>query len=159
GHGTHVATIAAAAADDGNGIAGVGYASGIKVMPVKVLGADGTGVDTDVIRGLLYAINHGADVVVMAFSGPGFSNALQNAINNPGSRGRGAAGPAGNGGTSDPQSPAGDAKVVGVGGTDQNDGVAGGSNTGPAVFIGAPGVGITASDASGTTGFSGTSAA
>jgi hypothetical protein len=159
GHGTHVATIAAAAADDGNGIAGVGYASGIKVMPVKVLGADGTGLDTNVLQGLQYAVNHGADVVEMAFSGPGYSPALQNAINNAWSHGVVVVAAAGNGGTSDPQYPAGDAKVVGVGGTDQNDAVASGSDTGQAVFIGAPGVDITASDASGTTSFSGTSAA
>src|SRR5207248_1386024 len=41
GHGTEMAGIVAAATDNGEGIAGVGY-SGVKVMPVTVLGADGT---------------------------------------------------------------------------------------------------------------------
>src|SRR5262249_38525075 len=82
GHGTHLATIAAAAADDGVGIAGVGYASGIKIMPVKVLASDGSGFDIDVMNGLMWAAQHGATVILMGFSGPGYSNALQNAIDN-----------------------------------------------------------------------------
>ena len=52
GHGTHVATISAGGADDGTGIAGVAY-SGVSVMPVRVLGADGTGTDADIIEGLV----------------------------------------------------------------------------------------------------------
>src|SRR6185437_10328826 len=39
GHGTEMAGIVAAATDNGEGIAGVGY-SGVNVMPVTVLGAD-----------------------------------------------------------------------------------------------------------------------
>ena len=35
GHGTSMATIAAAGADDGTGIAGDAYTSGVKVMPVR----------------------------------------------------------------------------------------------------------------------------
>ena len=42
GHGTWMASIAAASTDNNTGIAGVAYA-GVNVMPVKVLGADGTG--------------------------------------------------------------------------------------------------------------------
>ena len=41
GHGTAMAGIVAADTGNGTGIAGVGYA-GVKVMPVKVLGGDGT---------------------------------------------------------------------------------------------------------------------
>ncbi len=80
GHGTQVATIAAAGVDDGVGIAGVGYA-GVSIMPVRVLGDDGTGNDSDIIEGLVYAVQNGADVVVMAFSNPGESAALQFAVN------------------------------------------------------------------------------
>jgi subtilisin family serine protease len=76
GHGTHVATIAAAT---GVGIAGVADVN-TSIMPVKVLGADGSGSDSDVIAGLVWATDHGADVVVMPFAGPGPSAALQAAI-------------------------------------------------------------------------------
>ena len=44
--------IIAAATDNGQGIAGVGYA-GVKVMPVTVLGSDGTGQDSDIIEGVV----------------------------------------------------------------------------------------------------------
>src|SRR4029079_14574271 len=48
GHGTAMAGIVAAATDNGIGVAGVGFA-GVSVMPVTVLGPDGTGQDSDVI--------------------------------------------------------------------------------------------------------------
>ena len=61
-----MAGIVAAATDNGMGIAGVGYA-GVHVMPVTVLGADGTGQDSDIIAGVVWAADHGADVILMAF--------------------------------------------------------------------------------------------
>ncbi len=70
GHGTAMAGIVAAETNNGAGIAGVGYA-GVRVMPVTVLGADGTGQDSDVIEGVVYAADHDADVILMAFSNPG----------------------------------------------------------------------------------------
>jgi hypothetical protein len=79
GHGTAMAGIVAAETDNGAGIAGVGYA-GVRVMPVTVLGADGTGQDSDIIEGVVYAAEHGADVILMAFSNPGYSELLQEAI-------------------------------------------------------------------------------
>src|SRR5439155_1881201 len=54
GHGTALAGIAAAVTNNGNGIAGVDYA-GASVMPVQVLGADGTGQDADIITGVTCA--------------------------------------------------------------------------------------------------------
>lgn len=51
-HGTHVAGTVAAIAD--NNIGGTGVAPGVKIMPVRVLGADG-GESSDVIDGLCYA--------------------------------------------------------------------------------------------------------
>ena len=61
GHGTAMAGIVAARTGNGAGIAGVGYA-GVKVMPVTVLAADGTGTDSDVIQGVVWAAENGADV-------------------------------------------------------------------------------------------------
>ena len=149
GHGTHVATIAAAKADDGTGIAGVAY-KGVKVMPVQVLSPDGTGTDADIINGLVYAVDHGADVVLMAFSNPGESAALQDAVNYAWSHGVVVVAAAGNDGSATPSYPAGLGKVVGVGSTDQADAAASFSNTSAAVFVTAPGTGIATSDATGT---------
>ena len=70
GHGTAMAGIIAALTDNGQGIAGIGYA-GVKVMPVTVLGADGQGTDSDIIEGVVWAVEHGADVINMSFSNPG----------------------------------------------------------------------------------------
>ena len=74
-----MAGIIAAATDNGSGIAGIGY-DGVKVMPVTVLDADGHGQDSDIIEGIVWAVDHGADVINMSFSNPGFSAALQAAI-------------------------------------------------------------------------------
>ena len=127
-------------------------------MPVQVLGADGTGTDADIINGLVYAVDHGADVVLMAFSNPGESPALQDAVNYAWSHGVVVVAAAGNDGSATPSYPAGLAKVVGVGSTDPADAAASFSNTSDAVFVTAPGTDIAASDASGTTSISGTSA-
>src|SRR4029079_17979541 len=79
GHGTWVAGIVAARSDNGEGIAGVGFA-GVRVMPVTVLDQDGLGQDADVIAGVMWAADNGANVILMAFSNPGFSESLQEAI-------------------------------------------------------------------------------
>ena len=59
--------------DNGRGIAGIGFA-GVKVMPVTVLDADGLGQDSDIIEGIVWAVDHGADVINLSFSNPGFSS-------------------------------------------------------------------------------------
>ena len=89
GHGTAMAGIVAARTGNGAGIAGVGYA-GVKVMPVTVLAADGTGTDSDVIQGVVWAAENGADVILMAFSNPGYSPSLQAALDYAWDRGRSA---------------------------------------------------------------------
>jgi subtilisin family serine protease len=63
GHGTHVAGIAAASTNNGLGIAGL--AANSKLMPVKVLG-DGTGSAASVSDGIIWAADHGADVINMS---------------------------------------------------------------------------------------------
>ncbi|MDQ4132696.1 MAG: Ig-like domain-containing protein, partial [Actinomycetota bacterium] len=150
GHGTWLASIAAAATDNGAGIAGVGYA-GVSVLPVQVLGADGTGDDGDIIAGLIWAADNGADVILMGFSNPGFSQSLQDAVDYAWSKGAVLVAATGNEGSSNPTYPAGDAKVVGVSATDQNDALWSGSNHGTDTFIAAPGVGILADTRDGGT--------
>ncbi|MCI3949653.1 MAG: peptidase and in kexin sedolisin, partial [Acidimicrobiales bacterium] len=78
GHGTFVAGIAGARAFNGEGVAGV--ASGSPILPVKVLDRDGDGTDADIIEGIVWAADHGADVLNLSLSGPGRSSALDAAV-------------------------------------------------------------------------------
>ncbi len=64
GHGTHVAGIAAAATNNGIGIAGVSW--GAQIMPIKVLGATGQGSMSAVADGIEWAVDHGAQVLNMS---------------------------------------------------------------------------------------------
>ncbi|HKG27907.1 MAG TPA: S8 family serine peptidase [Thermomicrobiales bacterium] len=70
GHGTHVASIAAAL-DNDQGI--VGVAPGARVWAVKVLDENGGGSFSDVICGLNWVVNHSGtvDVVNLSLSGAG----------------------------------------------------------------------------------------
>ena len=56
GHGTHVAGIIAATANNGVGVAGVSYNA--NVMPVKVVGPDGTASTSSLIKAYDYVMEH-----------------------------------------------------------------------------------------------------
>ena len=66
-HGTHVAGIIA-----GQGNAGIqtGIAPGAKIMAVKVLDDTGYGSDSDLISGVQFAMNHGADIINLSLGDP-----------------------------------------------------------------------------------------
>lgn len=68
GHGTAVAGVVAAAGDNGVGVAG--YCWRCRLMPLKVLGADGTGLSSDLARGMVWATDHGARVINASLEGP-----------------------------------------------------------------------------------------
>ena len=147
GHGTWVAGIVAARTDAAplEGIAGVAYA-GVRVMPVTVLDVNGLGQDSDVIAGVIWAADHGADVIVMAFSNPGFSQNLQDAIDYAWSKNVVLVAATGNDALNTPTFPAGDRGVMGVSGTDPNDTLVPFSSYGQSVFIAAPATDIQTTD-------------
>ncbi|WP_333696699.1 S8 family serine peptidase [Flavobacterium sp.] len=60
-HGTHVAGIALAIADNGKGISGI--APNCKFMPVQVANEAGVMTTTSVLDGILFALYQGADVI------------------------------------------------------------------------------------------------
>lgn len=74
GHGTHVAGIAAAAANNGIGI--IGAAPEAKVMPVRVLDANGAGSDDTIAAGIDWATEHGANVINLSLGESGLAGRL-----------------------------------------------------------------------------------
>lgn len=74
GHGTHVAGILAAA-NDATGNTGV--APDATLLPVKVLGADGSGSYGAVAQGISYAASQGAQIINMSLGGPKPTNTTE----------------------------------------------------------------------------------
>ncbi|GIK74242.1 MAG: hypothetical protein BroJett021_32300 [Chloroflexota bacterium] len=68
GHGTHVTGIIAAIANNGRGIAG--GAPNVEIDPLKMLGSNGSGSITNLIRAICDAADRGADVINMSLEIP-----------------------------------------------------------------------------------------
>ncbi len=77
GHGTHVAGIVAAQAN--NGIGGVGVAYNTQIMAIKAAQYSGVLATTDIAEAIYYAVAHGADVINMSFGGYVKSNVQEDA--------------------------------------------------------------------------------
>ncbi|MFJ6698819.1 S8 family peptidase [Streptomyces sp. NPDC091272] len=145
GHGTHVSGIAAAATDNGVGIAG--GAPDAKIMPVRVLGADGSGKDADIAKGITWAADHGAHVINLSLGESGLmarllkGGVLNSAIAAAHSKGAVVVAAAGNDGTAlQPYKPRTPVLVVGASGPANRP--ADFSNFGAQDAVSAPGVKI-----------------
>jgi len=66
GHGCSVAGVIAADVDNGLGIAGV--APNARIMPLRVLNAQGVGRYSDVAAAIVYAADHGARIVNLTWA-------------------------------------------------------------------------------------------
>jgi subtilisin family serine protease len=140
GHGTHVAGIAGAATNNGVGVAGVAFSS--PIIPVKVLDSSGSGFDSDVADGIIWAAQQGARVINLSLGGT-YSQTDCNAVAVAESMGALVVAAAGNSSSSAPGAPAACPGAVGVAATDEFDLPASFSNFGsPDVFVSAPGVDI-----------------
>ncbi|MHC4997028.1 MAG: S8 family peptidase, partial [Planctomycetota bacterium] len=77
-HGTHVAGTIAQATDNEKGVAGVAFEASI--MPIKVLNRNGSGYVSDIAEGIMWAADHGADVINMSLGGPFPSAVMYKAV-------------------------------------------------------------------------------
>jgi len=119
GHGTHVAGIAAALTNNVIGIAGV--APSCLLIPVRILDNDGTGTLNNLINGIIYAADQGAQVINLSCGGPGGSILLENAVNYAWEKGCVVIGSAGSNGSTDLTYPAAYEHVISVTSTDRKD--------------------------------------
>ncbi len=78
GHGTHVAGILAARGANRIGVSGV--AQRARIMVVKALGADAIGSAETMAEAVRYAVANGAKIINMSVSGPGRSQAFEEAV-------------------------------------------------------------------------------
>ena len=78
GHGTHVAGIAAAATDNGIGMAGV--CPLCKIMPLKAFQSSGTAGFSDIAKAIDYAWRNDATVINMSFGSFGDSSLVKDAL-------------------------------------------------------------------------------
>ena len=146
GHGTHVAGTIGAAGNNGIGVVGVNWH--VRLMPLKFLGADGSGDAAGAVSAVLYAAGKGATVLNNSWGGDEYSQALADAITVADTHGALFVAAAGNSGTDNDSMPTYPASyalpnVVTVAATDNSDQLAYFSNVGrKSVDLGAPGLNI-----------------
>jgi subtilisin family serine protease len=137
GHGTPVAGAAAAAGNNGQGVAGIAW--GCRIMPVRICDANGYASLSTIASGLTWAADQGARVANISFrasSGSTITSAAQYFQ----ARGGVVTVSAGNNAIFD--SSADNPYLLTVGGTDSDDALASFSNTGNNIDLAAPGVNI-----------------
>ena len=78
GHGTHVTGTIAQSTNNGLGVAGIAF--NCSVMPVKVIGNQGTGGVFDIVNGIYFAVVNDANVINMSLGSDSNSLALQQAV-------------------------------------------------------------------------------
>lgn len=78
GHGTHVAGILAATANNGQGIAGL--APNVKILPLKVLDSNGSGSYANIAAAVCRAADSAVSVINLSLGGLADSNQLHDAI-------------------------------------------------------------------------------
>ncbi|GAA4710661.1 hypothetical protein GCM10023228_15490 [Brevibacillus fulvus] len=140
GHGTHVAGIIAARTNNASGIAGMSWNS--RLMPIKAIGADGSGTAYDIAQGIIWAADHGADVINLSVGNYTPSAALQEACQYAFQKNVVLVAATGNDATDQPGYPAAYKEVLGVSAVDHNRRRADFSNFGSYVDVVAPGVDI-----------------
>lgn len=140
-HGTHVAGIVAATADNGTGVAGLAH--GVSLMNGKVLDDNGDGYTSDILNGIVWAVDNGAKVINLSLGRDGACSASErDTMAYAWQRGAVVVAAAGNSGLGASGAPANCANVVSVASTTSSDQRSSFSNYGTDVDVAAPGSSI-----------------
>jgi len=158
GHGTNVAGIVAAVANNSLGIAGV--APNCRMMNLRAGTSQGLLEEDDVASAIIYAVDNGARIINMSFGDVATSQMLRDVCQFAYQSGVVLIASAGNSQSAEVHYPSGFSETISIGATTEEDYLAGFSNYGATVDLVAPGVSLltTAKDNQYKT-FSGTSAA
>ncbi len=143
GHGTHVASTAAAATNNALGIAGICW--NCLILPEKVLDSGGGGSWQQVANGITHAADNGADIISMSLGGAGGDSVVENAVNYAYSKGVLVVSACGNSGSNDNcLFPARYLNSIAVSCSDSNDKACSFTSYGSEVDVSAPGLSILA---------------
>jgi len=117
-------------------------APGATLMPIRVFDGDGYGSEYDIIQGIYWAINHGADVINMSFGTSSPSTTFETAIYDAYAAGIVLLASVGNSGSADLLYPAAYPEVIAVSAIDTLEYLAAFSCYGHHIDVSAPGVGV-----------------
>lgn len=148
GHGTSIASIVGAITNNNEGIAGICW--DCTLLPVKVLDVAKYGFYSWWIKGISYAVEHQASVIVMSLGGDKFSQALKDAVDFAYDNGVVLVSITHNFGNDVVYYPSGYENVIAVGATDLNDKRWINSNYVKSIDVVAPGVSILAATKGGS---------
>ena len=140
GHGTHVAGIIASETNNTEGVAGITWYN--KIMPIKAMEAGGYGTTFDIAKGIVWAVDHGADVINLSLGNYQPSALMKKAVDYAYQNNVVLIAAAGNDNTDQPSFPAAYPEVIGVSAIDYNGIRASFSNFGDYIDVAAPGVQI-----------------
>lgn len=136
-HGTHVAGIIAAQAN--NGIGGMGVNPNVKILPIDVFSRQWGASDYAIADGIMHAIERKADVINMSLGGYYPSPIIEDAVRKAINAGIVVVAAAGNSGDTMKSYPAAFSGVISVGATNEKKELAEFSTYGPNIDIVAPG--------------------
>ena len=139
GHGTFVAGIIAAAAEN---TTSSGLAYNARLLDVKVVEDDGSTDAKKLARGIIWAADHNANVINISIVINQKYPSLESAVNYAWKKGCVLVAAAGNNASNTPVYPAAYANVIAVAASDKNDDLASWSNNGDWVDVDAPGAAI-----------------
>lgn len=137
GHGTHCAGTIAQWTNNGVGVTGV--ANRALIMPLKVLGANGSGTSAAIAQAIDYATDNGAEVISMSLGGGGYNSVMAKAVKRAHDKGVVVVAAAGNSSRGTVSYPAAYPGAIAVAATQADERVTFYSNWGKEIAIAAPG--------------------